>query len=770
MVFSRAFLTEEPIDVAIHPVGGLIMAVAFTEKVRILMVVDEDLVVLKEVLITEAAPLVWSAGGQYLAVGDVGRDTKQVVVFGMHRGLAKIATLRVGPSEGRGRISCLPQDNPGVCGLSFDSEDRHLAVAFTDVASSSYVTEWECASWSRKWEHVTTNGCVYTSMAYSRSEIVVGGLITTPGQGRSYRYQGVLRRLLNGEIVHEVTPWASTVDLPGAFYPTALAHWALQHNRSIRFPKDTLTISRDRLTAGGDDISNANKMIAQLEKELSKTIADMTTQMKEEVSKARDSDRAETEELRGRYAALEAAADAKERDALKRMRAMQTSQVETTEQLEARYERKLAVGEARVEELERRRRRDIEESQIQEAEQRDRSKREKRILREQFQARLRRATEAHEASQELAEDLRKKYETMLEMETNEREIEVNKIICEKDEEIRKLTQDAEQRLKEKEELAKGIQAMQQEKLRLANESAEASSVMDAYKIKLEDQSKRIEALQQQSGEHVRGRRQMEEGVRALREKVESVTKGRTVVEYRLREISESVAPKDQEIKRLRKRLVETQQELEEQARLLRKLEDDVERKAHLAVHHRQEVVMLNEAIVEGKNTLLELKRELSTVVHHTDMKEWPKLLKRIYHQHVVGGEETPAKHSIATRQTNMMKSAQSTSEPRENLGSEEAQRQMKALDKRLHSLTRQSSRANAASRRDLSRRATENATLLNEINGNRVRNKNLEDKVKLLELELRDLRGKYQQAQARNREKTNTNTSLGEKKGKWSRG
>lgn len=38
-----------------------------------------------------------------------------------------------------------------------------------------------------------------------------------------------------------------------------------------------------------------------------------------------------------------------------------------------------------------------------------------------------------------------------------------------------------------------------------------------------------------------------------------------------------------------------------QARLLRKLEDDVERKAHLAVHHRQEVVMLNEAIVEGKS-------------------------------------------------------------------------------------------------------------------------------------------------------------------------
>ncbi|EER00065.1 hypothetical protein Pmar_PMAR024542 [Perkinsus marinus ATCC 50983] len=156
MVFSRAFLTEEPIDVAIHPVGGLIMAVAFTEKV-----VDEDLVVLKEVLITEAAPLVWSAGGQYLAVGDVGGDTKQV-------------------------------------------------------------TEWECASWSRKWEHVSTNGCVYTSMTYSRSEIVVGGLITTPGQ-------------------------------------------ALQHNRSIRFPKDTLTISRDRLTAGGDDITKANKMIAQLE-------------------------------------------------------------------------------------------------------------------------------------------------------------------------------------------------------------------------------------------------------------------------------------------------------------------------------------------------------------------------------------------------------------------------------------------------------------------------------------------------------------------------
>lgn len=58
-------------------------------------------------------------------------------------------------------------------------------------------------------------------------------------------------------------------------------------------------------------LATTSRTLPLLRKELSKTIADMTTQMKEEVSKARDSDRAETEELRGRYAALEAAADAK---------------------------------------------------------------------------------------------------------------------------------------------------------------------------------------------------------------------------------------------------------------------------------------------------------------------------------------------------------------------------------------------------------------------------------------------------------------------------
>ncbi|KAF4682114.1 hypothetical protein FOZ60_011025 [Perkinsus olseni] len=812
MEFSRAFLGDEPLDVAVHPVGGFIIAVAFVEKIRIFQVVDDDLAVLKELPYRKATPLAWSAGGHYLAVAQAGDkgDAKQIIVFGMHRGLGKVATLK---AQSQGRLGDTPQPLPsitGICGLAFDQDDRHLAVV-TCSGSSSTVTEWDCASWSRTSEHSTTKGCIYTCLAYRRSDIIVGGLMMKPGPGGSTEYQGVLRKLLDGEVVEEASPWPAATDHPTATYPTAIACsngdastvaaaallvgtsqgsvCALSHpltaacldqypahigrvtglhliscqtmattgddgavlffnigdgsvptrSAAMLFPNDILTVTRSRLEAHAEEIAEAEKTIVALKRQAAATVSEITAQTEERLSKARDGDRAKIEKLQRRYTALETASTAKESEALRAMKTLEATQAEATEELEAFYEKKLSQETARFEESEKCRREEMQKNQERQAEQQYRSRREKAALQEEFESRLREARAANEASQGLIEDLKKKYESTLEAEAREREEEINKIIAERDEKIHQLTNSCEERRREQENAMRGLQEIQKEKVKLSNETAEASSIIAALKARIDEQARKLEDSKRRSTEQGKIRQRKEQEVRALQDKIDSLEQVKGILEYRLREMSEAEGPKEQEIHRLRRKVSDAQGELEKQAAVQKKLEGDLERKAALAGQHRNEVAMLNERIQDGQNTLAELKRELTAVVENPNVKEWPTLLKRIYQERIV--DEKPSRSPKEER----MRTSPSTSNLGDCLGPLEARRQMKALDKKLHSLAAQSSRANAASRRDLSKRAMENATLLSEINDTRVQKKNLEDEVKSLQVELRELRGKEAQ-------------------------
>ncbi|KAF4714747.1 hypothetical protein FOZ63_000207 [Perkinsus olseni] len=852
MEFSRAFLGDEPLDVAVHPVGGFIIAVAFVEKIRIFQVVDDDLAVLKELPYRRATPLAWSAGGHHLAVAQAGDkgDAKQIIVFGMHRGLAKVATLKAQSQGGGGggRLGDTPQplpSIPGICGIAFDQDDRRLAVV-TCSGSSSTVTEWDCASWSRTSEHSTTKGCIYMCLAYRRSDIVVGGLMMKPGRGGSTEYRGVIRKLLDGEVVEEGLPWPAAMDHPTATYPTAIAACsngdastvaaaallvgtsqgsvcALSHpltaacldqypahigrvtrlhlilcngqtmattgddgavlffnigdcsvptrSGAMLIPNDILTVTRSRLNAHAEEIADAEKTIVALKRQAAATVSEITAQTEERLSKARDGDRAKIEKLQRRYTALETASTAKESEALRAMKTLEATQAEATEELEAFYEKKLSQETARFEKSEACRREEMQKNQERQAEQQYRSRREKAALQDELEGRLREARAANDASQGLIEDLKKKDE------------EINKIIAERDEKIHQLTNSYEERRKEQENATRTLQEVQKEKVKLSNESAEASSIIAALKARIEQQARKLEDSKQRSAEQGKVRQRKEQEIRALRDKIDSLEKVKSVLEYRLREVSEAEGPKEEEIHRLRRKVSDAQGELEKQAAVQKKLEGDLERKAALAGQHRNEVATLNERIQDGQNTLAELKRELLAVVEHPNVKEWPTLLKRVYQERIVDEKpsRSPKEQQVSEPSSDdheliqQLRTSPSTSNLRDCLGPLEARRQMKGLDKKallreaprfmggaarvprlaalpsslsgcqLHSLAAQSSRANAASRRDLSKRAMENATLLSEINDTRVQKKNLEDEVKSLQIELRELRGKEAQ-------------------------
>ncbi|KAF4665298.1 WD repeat domain 65 [Perkinsus chesapeaki] len=792
MDLCRVFLGDEPLDVAVHPVGGFIIAMSFTEKLRIIQIVDRDIVVLQEFAIRRASRLIWSGGGHFLAVahGTGVSGARQVTVFGMHRGMAKVATLKVGGSSNQGgALARGDTEDPsgfgglmqsGIVALSFDEEDHHLAVATCesrgDSSSISTVTEWDCGSWSKTSDHSSGKGYVYTCLVYNNKRIFVGGLFIKSGAGGTptakasplhLEAQGIIREIQEGEVTQEATPWP-VFSGPQSGVPFASHRHTLvsagtdgaifflnigdpghaHHGRtnSLLIPDGIETVSKGQLRATHEKNSEAEKTIAGLKKELKTTVSELNTRMEEKLAQARKDDRAEIQELRRRYNALQAASNVKESEALRVMRTLEAVQVEATEQLENFYERKLSQEAARHDKLEESRKAEVQRNETYQMQQQNRFKREKVAIQAEFEARLREARKANESSQDLIEYLKQRHETILEMEAKEREDEINQIVAEKDKSIQELTQSCSQYRKEQDALMKGLEAMEKEKVQLSHESLDAASIIQSLKVKVEEQSRRLDALKNENSDNVKSRQQKECEIRELRNKLEGLNQLKSVLEFRLKEMSESVGPKDKEIEELRNKLHDSQLEFERKRAtshniaylkiaLQRRLETDLDHKSQLAAQHRNEVALLHEKIAAGESSLVDIMSEITTIVHNSSVKEWPNLIKKLYHERVIGCTQS---NSHAPPGSNIWG---------DDGGVEEAQRQIRALDKRVNSLRSQSSRFNAASRRDLSRRATENATLISEINDTRVQKKNLEDQVKSLQLELRELRGKYQHSE-----------------------
>ena len=122
---ARVFLGDEPMTVALHPLGYY-LAIGFADKFRVFHILMSELQLFREFSIRGVRVLKFSHGGHFLAAA----NGKLVLIFAAST-LKRIATLR-----GHSSI---------VQGVAFDSNDTTMATCGAD----GVVYEWSTTSWTR---------------------------------------------------------------------------------------------------------------------------------------------------------------------------------------------------------------------------------------------------------------------------------------------------------------------------------------------------------------------------------------------------------------------------------------------------------------------------------------------------------------------------------------------------------------------------------------------------------------------------------------------
>jgi len=186
----------------------------------------------------------------------------------------------------------------------------------------------------------------------------------------------------------------------------------------------------------------------------------------------------------------------------------------------------------------------------------------------------------------------------------------------------------------------------------------------------------------------------------------------------LKEVAESLQPKDHMIKQLQQHLHEFEIEFERQLKEQRGKEDQIGVKVQQITCLAVESKKLKKEIAEMDRTIGRYTNDLHNLVTNPDFekKDWPAEIRRIYHVHVC---------------------KQNAREDRMPI--EEIQRSMRQMEGKVTTLTVKWAQMEATCKKDMQRKAQENATLVHDLNQLRVQNKSLQSKVKTLELKLQEL-------------------------------
>ena len=141
---SKTF-AEEPLSISLHPTGTL-AAVGFADKLRLLSLLVDDIVYMKEFPLRGCHEVAFSNGGQLFAA--VQNNT--IYIYSTYSFQAK-ATLK--------------GHNNKVTGLQWISDDTRIISCGTDGA----IYEWNLATGERVRENVKKS-CAYTSIALSADD------------------------------------------------------------------------------------------------------------------------------------------------------------------------------------------------------------------------------------------------------------------------------------------------------------------------------------------------------------------------------------------------------------------------------------------------------------------------------------------------------------------------------------------------------------------------------------------------------------------------
>jgi chromosome segregation ATPase len=198
-------------------------------------------------------------------------------------------------------------------------------------------------------------------------------------------------------------------------------------------------------------------------------------------------------------------------------------------------------------------------------------------------------------------------------------------------------------------------------------------------------------------------------------------KFKNVLDYRLREVSESLMPKERQIETLKSQLQDTEAEFEVKLAEQQKLQAKVDSKEQKVNQLRAEVKQKEAMISEKEKYIAGFENELYSIAQ-TDPRTWTNSVKKLYHKYVQKERTAPT----------------------DKRGVEEITKQMGLVEKKITSFAVKSERAELACKVDTQRKTMENSLLIHELNELRYDKKSMESKLRNQELQLKALTTKVE--------------------------
>jgi len=739
---------EELTSLALHPFGFL-LAVSFSDRIRLMEILSKDLKLFSDINIKNIHLLRFSNGGHLIAAA----QAKLIVIFST-RSLKKIATLRGHPRE--------------VAALAFDPLDKTLV----SLGEDGKVCEWSTENWTsineygvhgdamsvatagagRVWAGVADaenaafrsfNNGVYQEkedfVLHSSEHILSMDLHSRPDEvsilagdcnGNLLAFcslTGVLRTarlgLHNGGInavrISTDGHTVATAGKDGSVFVLNADGFSDTNLSSLRRPPmEVVMINRGDIQLRQDEISELSTQITKLKAQLEENAARLQGELRARVEEARRKDQQTIQSLRNRYEELQQASTVKERDSLRKMKITEALHVASADDQEKAYDKRMRVDadnyvtlqaelremEAKFEQNRQQARSDLEQQE---------QKQEKAV-----QQRLHEKDSKIQTLKDLIAFTQKRFDAMLDQEGMEQALEISEIKKKNQEELEQQHLVEYKLKKDQDMLVRGLDMMEKDRDRIIIEQREAGVSISNLRSEAEIMKREVHLLKVERKERELTLRDKEMEIGTHKVKVQTLKKFKQVLDFRLREVTESLKPKEDMIAQLHWQLSALEEEFEKQLEIQSQMETVLDTKTKQVSELSTEVEKQKELIRQREQIIFRFTADLHELATgNEDTRNWHIGMRQIYRDHV---------------NPELFHQDEEQSRPIQEL-----QRQIQVMERKASMLAQRGKVGEATAKADIIHKTEENSLLIHELEELRIEKKSLSAKAKALTLQIR---------------------------------
>lgn len=477
-------------------------------------------------------------------------------------------------------------------------------------------------------------------------------------------------------------------------------------------------INRGDIQQRQDEIAELSTQTASLKTQIEEDAARLQSETRARVEEARRKDQECVQSLRLKYESLQQASTAKERENLRQMKSMEAMHIQAADEKERTYDKQMRMDAASYVAVED----ELKDLEARLAQHQDRAKRNLEARQQMQMQELQRRTSEKDAEIMKVKDLIKftqqRFDAMLDQEGMEQDMEIAQLSKKNDEELEQQHLVEYKLKKDQDSLLRGLDMMEKDRERIANEQRDSSLIMNNLKQECDIMQREVKELKDERKKREATLRDKEVEIGTHKLKVQTLKKFKHVLDYRLREVTESLIPKEEMISQLHAQLEALEAEFERQLEMQKTMEQVLAKKTQQVAEVTTEMTKQKEELKQREKTIFRYTTDLDALATtNSDSRNWHIGLKKIWQDHV---------------DVDTLGPDQDGSLPLRELG-----RQVKVMDRKARILDLSGSKNEDTSKSDIISKTQENSLLIHELDELRVEKKALERQLTNLELQVR---------------------------------